>query len=319
MLAGVLLLAALVADWLGSAWPSVRRSGFDLFFAAAGFQVGEGWLEVDPAGPLWRAFAAGLLNTLRVALPAIVLAALIGLLAGAVQAAPLVVHPLLQWLGRVYVDALRNVPLLVQLLAWYFLLTHLPPPGDQPWELFGPGSGCFLSKGGLALPGLQWPDAGGWIPAWDWPRPTRFNVDGGVQLTPEYLALLLGLSLYTAAYMAETVRAGIEAVPAGQWLAARALGLGRRDLLRHVVLPQAARAIWPAWGNHALNLTKNSSLAVAVGYPDLVSVTHTALNQTGRSLECMAVMLGMYLLLSGLTAAAVHLQDRRSRRWAGRT
>ena len=123
------------------------------------------------------------------------------------------------------------------------------------------------------------------------PDARRLHVDGGSALTPEFLAVLLGLILYTAAFVAEIVRAGIQSVPRGQGEAARALGLSRGQQMRLVVLPQALRVIIPPLTNQYLNLTKNSSLAVAIGYPDLVSIANTTLNQTGRAVECIAIIM----------------------------
>jgi general L-amino acid transport system permease protein len=139
---------------------------------------------------------------------------------------------------------------------------------------------------------------GGAPSALDVPTLTRFTFEGGNRITPEFLALLLGLTTYTAAFIAENVRGGIQAVPWGQTEAASALGLRRRTALRLVILPQALRIIIPPTTSQYLNLAKNSSLAVAIGYPDLVSVTNTSLNQTGQAIECIAIMMAVYLSIS---------------------
>ena len=137
------------------------------------------------------------------------------------------------------------------------------------------------------------------------------EIRGGINLSPEFLAVTLGLTLYTSAFVAEVVRSGLQSVPRGQLEAARSLGLSPWLALRHVVLPQAMRVIVPPMTNQYLNLTKNSSLAVAIGYPDLVNISNTALNQTGRAVECIAIIMGMYLVLSLLTSAFMNAYNRR--------
>ena len=203
------------------------------------------------------------------------------------------------------------MPLLLQLLAWYFVVTDLLPLASDALQL---APHVFLSKSGLAIPWL-----GGVSGVFDLPLRGEMNIAGGATLTPEFLALFLGLSLYTAAYVAETVRAGIQAVPRGQSDAALALGLTRVQLFRRVLLPQALRSIIPPLTNQHLSLSKNASLAVAIGYPDLVSVANTTLNQTGRAAECIALIMAVYLILSLLTAWFSAWLERRSGRWAERS
>ncbi len=148
--------------------------------------------------------------------------------------------------------------------------------------------------------------------ALDMPGKTEFNVTGGGSVTPEFLALTVGLAIYTAAFIAEIVRSGIQAVPWGQIEAASSLGLGRKRQLQLVLLPQALRVIIPPLTNQYLNLTKNSSLAVAVGYPDLVSISNTTLNQTGRAVECITIIMAVYLTLSLSTAALMNWYNARA-------
>ena len=154
--------------------------------------------------------------------------------------------------------------------------------------------------------------AGGGPATMDIPEKTELNVVGGGSVTPEYLTVLFGLTIYTASYIAEIVRGGIQAVPYGQHEASAALGLSRRMETRLVLLPQALRVIIPPVTSQYLNLTKNSSLAVAVGYPDLVSISTTALNQTGRAIECIAIVMACYLTLSLLTSWFMNAYNRRS-------
>jgi general L-amino acid transport system permease protein len=152
---------------------------------------------------------------------------------------------------------------------------------------------------------------GGAATVLDRPFKGEFAVESGGALTPEFLALLLGLSMYTAAFIAEVVRSGIGSVPAGQGEAAAALGLDKGLEIRLVMLPQALRVIIPPLTNQYLNLTKNSSLAVAIGYPDVVSIGNTAMNQTGRAVECIAILMAVYLTLSLLTSAFMNWYNAR--------
>ncbi|MDM0111085.1 ABC transporter permease subunit [Variovorax sp. J22R133] len=313
---GWLLQAALIAAVAGGAVWLVHhalevlrargiRSGFDFLLQPAGFEVSEGWLDFDASQPFWRAFLAGFINTVRAALPAAVLAVVLGTLLGIGRLAP---HVLVRGICTAYVEAVRNVPLLVQLLMLYFALTQLLPDSTEAMEL---APGVWLSKSGLSMP---WPVAGegGWWPTHlEWPERSSFNVSGGAALSPEYLAIVLALALYTASFVAEIVRAGIQSVSRGQVLAAQALGLSPMQELRIVVLPQALRVIVPSLTNQLLSLTKNSSLAVAVGYPELVSIANTSLNSTGRAFECIAVIMCVYLALSLLISAVMNRYNAR--------
>lgn len=309
----VLLAAAAIAAalWLARDWSGIAsfwawlHQHFDFLAQPAGFGLSEGWLVFDSGQALWRAFLAGVVNTVRAAVPAALLAVGLGVLLGIGRLAP---HLLVRALCASYVEALRNVPLLVQLLMLYFALTQLLPDSTEPLQML---PGVWLSKGGLALP---WPvvEAGAWWPRQlEWPEQTSFNVIGGAALSPEYLTIVLGLGLYTAAFVAEIVRAGILSVPVGQKLAARALGLSPGRELHLVVLPQALRVIVPSLTNQLLSLTKNSSLAVAVGYPELVSVANTSLNSTGKAFECIAIVMAVYLTLSLLISAAMDVYNAR--------
>lgn len=273
----------------------------------AGFDIGEtGLLIYDATQPLWRAFMVGLGNTLRVSLPALLATCVIALVVALCRTSRV---PLWRALGSLYVDVVRNTPLLLQLLMWYFLLVEWLPDSTAAIRLL---PGVWLSKGGLAFP---WygpaEDADGLAMGhapwqWSWPQQDTFNVVGGAAVTPEFLALALALSVYTGAFLAEVIRGGIESVPASLMEAAETLGATRWQQIVQVLLPQALRTIVPAASNQFLNLVKNSSLAVAVGYPDLVSVGNTAINQTGRALECLLVMMAVYLLLSVLTSVLMN-------------
>lgn len=146
-------------------------------------------------------------------------------------------------------------------------------------------------------------------PTVEWPELTGFNFEGGLTLSPEFFALLIGLVLYTAAFIAEIVRSGIQAVAKGQWEAARALGLAPGRIMRLVILPQAMRVIIPPLTSQYLNLTKNSSLALVIGYPDLVSVANTSINQTGQAIEVIALFMAVYLIISLATSMAMNVYN----------
>lgn len=284
------------------------QSGWDFLGQTAGFDIGEQLIAFDAGDSLARAFLVGLLNTLRVALLGILLCTLLGTLVGLGRLSH---NWLLRALCRAYVELFRNVPLLVQLLVWYLLLVEYLPDSAAAWSW---RDALFLSKAGLAFPTLV-TGAGGWNDwsGWHWQLPALqdFGIEGGGALSPEFIAVTLGLSCYTAAFVAEVVRAGLRSVPHGQIEAAQSVGLSRRQTLRLVTGPLALRVILPPLTNQYLNLTKNSSLAVAIGYPDLVSIANTTLNQTGRAVECIVVIMLVYLVLSLLTAALMAVFNRR--------
>jgi general L-amino acid transport system permease protein len=275
-------------------------SGFDFLFHEAGFEISESvFLAYDAGDTYLRALAVGVLNTLRVAAIAIALATGLGALLGVARLSP-------NWLARSfaagYVESIRNVPLLVQLFFWYALLTEYVPP---PAEALNPLPGVFVSNRGVAfpLPRLFSP--------WEYPQLSGFNFTGGATLSPEFSALVIGLGIYTAAFIAEIVRGGILSVDAGQWEAAFAGGLARRQALRFVIVPQALRAMLPPLTSQYLNVTKNSSLAVAIGYPDLVSVANTIINQTGQAIEGIAIIMAVYLTISLSLSAVMNWHNRR--------
>jgi general L-amino acid transport system permease protein len=271
-------------------------TGFAFLWRESGFEIGESpLLAYSAADTYFRALAVGLVNTFRVALLGIVLATLLGL---AVGLGSLASNPLLRLLSRAYVEFFRNTPLLVQLFFWYALITEaLPAPRDALQF-----SNVFFSNRGIFFP------LPGSVPVLE-----GFNFSGGGQLSPEFAALLAGLVVYTAAFIAEIVRAGVLAVPRAQAYAAEALGLRRPQVMRRVVLPQALRVIVPPLTSQYLNLVKNSSLAVAIGYPDFVSVVNTTLNQTGQAIEGIAVIMAAYLTVSLAISAFMNWYNARLR------
>ncbi len=320
-------------------------TGFAFLGRVAGIPIGEHLIPYDPAVNTYgHALIIGVLNTLRVAVVGIVLATIWGTLVGI---AKLSRNWLLSRLASVYVEVVRDIPVLLQLLFWYALMQELPAPRQS----FHPVEGVYLSNRGIKLPLLNWEAAHWWafaalilgcLGTWAWSRAaTRkqeetgvrprvwpagiamivglplvvwaalgapftldmpqlrgFNFVGGGTVSPEYGALLVGLTLYTAAYIAEIVRSGILAVPNGQWEAGGALGLRRGTVMRKIVLPQSLRVIVPPMTSQYLNLTKNSSLAVAIGFQDLVSISNTTLNQTGQAIEGIAIIMACYLTIS---------------------
>jgi len=325
---------------------SVRRisTGFAFLGREAGMPIADAWLAYSPKNTYLRAFMVGIVNTLRVAVLGIVLATVLGTMIGIARLSS---NWLLSRLAAVYVEVLRDLPLLLQLLFWYVVMQGLPA-ARAAWM---PVDGVYLSNRGLVLPSIPIAEGNLWvigtaavglialyalrrqliarqlldgrprrlwpyalvlvvgIPAlvsWSlgaiWtitmPELRGFNFVGGLTLTPEYFALLVALVTYTSAFIAEIVRSGIQAVPRGQWDAAMALGLRRGFVLQHIVMPQALRVIIPPMTSQYLNLTKNSSLAVAVGYQDIVSIANTTLNQTGQAIEAIALIMLVFLTIS---------------------
>jgi len=303
-----LLWQALLAGLLGvTAWFLVgnltenlaKRGisfGYDFLSGPAGFDIGERPIAYDADSSYWMAFLVGILNTLRVAVLGIVAATAIGLV---IAIGALSRNPLLAGLCRSYVEVLRNIPLLVQLFFWYLLLATVLPNSQEPFEIL---PHLFISKNGLQFPWLS-PEAGVLL---EYPELGTFGLTGGATLSPEFLALFIGLATYTSAFIAEVIRAGILAVPKGQTEAAASLGLRRWQILKLVVLPQALRVIIPPTTNQYLNLTKNSSLAVAIGYPEVVSVATTTLNQSGRAVEAISILMLVYLTFSLITSFLMH-------------
>jgi general L-amino acid transport system permease protein len=288
------------------------------------------------------------LNTLLVSALGIVLATMLGT---AIGIARLSRNWLLAKLALCYVEALRNLPLLLQLILWWDLLRVSAPPPRQAWQ---PLPGVFVSVRGVAYPVPEWSPVYGWMALavvaalliglalkrrvrrgraitlalilgaplvvfllggaplhWERPELRAFNFSGGASVSPEFAALLFGLTTYTAAFIAEIVRSGIEGVSRGQSEAALALGLSRAKVLRLVVLPQALRIIVPPMLSEYLALTKNSSLAIAIGYSELMSITNTTLNQTGQAVEAIALMMAIYLAISLTTSLAMNWYNRR--------
>lgn len=327
-------------------------TGFGFLTREAGFPIGEGLISFKSEDTYLRAYAVAVLNTLKVAAIAIVLATLIGTLVGIARLSS---NWIMARLAAAYVELFRNTPQLLQIVFWYTLVTLLPHP-RQAWN---PVGDVFLSKRGLVMP---WPEShsawwwmfvafagalvlavrlgrraarqrrkgagaritGPWlaalvvgapVAAW-WfsgaptaisiPAMSAFNIRGGATASPEFIALLLGLSLYIAAFIAEIVRAGIQSVPRGQLEAARAIGLSRVHLYIRVVLPQALRVMVPPAAAQYVSTIKNSSLGVAIGYPELFNVSNTIITLSGNTIEAIVIMMAVYLTISFVIAALMN-------------
>ncbi len=267
--------------------------GFDFLRQPANFEIGDtAWLRYSPADSVARALAVGLANTARVAVLGGMLAVTFGFVLGILRLSQ---TRALRALVSALVDLLRGTPLLLLLLLLAGLLHGLP---DARHAIALP-PGIYLSDRGLVLP----------LPG-DVPHLSGFNFVGGVLLSPEFAALLIALVLHHAAHISEVVRGAVLAVPRGQIDAAYALGLSRGQAVRWVVVPQALRAMVPLLATNCVSLIKNSSLAVAIGFPDIVSVLNTTGNQTGHSIETMLIMVVVYLTLSLTVAAALNRYNR---------
>jgi general L-amino acid transport system permease protein len=329
-------------------------SGFGFLDNTAGFAVNQSLIPYNESDTYGRVFLVGLLNTLLVAGIGIVLATILGFFIGIARLSP---NWLLARLAGGYVELIRNLPLLFQLLFWYLAVLGALPGPRQSISLFGE---IFLNNRGIIVPApvagrgagavvavfavsviaivalklwarrlqiragrqvpLLWTSlallvvpsllaliATGFPIGFERPELRGFNFIGGIRLLPEFVALVVALTTYTAAFIAEVVRAGLLAVPRGQSEAAFALGLRRGLTLRLIVVPQALRVIVPPLTNQYLNLTKNSSLAVAIGYPDLFAVfAGTTLHQTGQAIEIIAITMAVYLAISLITSALMN-------------
>src|SRR5690348_1857626 len=356
------LAVAGVAALLGwMAWSNLRRanvaSGFGFWNQLAGFDISQALIEYSSSTSTYgQAFWVGLINTLVVSAIGIVLATVVGFVVGIARLSS---NWLVSHLAAGYIQLVRNVPLLLQLLFWYNAVLKTLPGFRDSLALWGGG---YLNNRGLYLPapdlngngqlilaafglgvvgaivlamlarrqrlglgvaagagialilGLPFAAfvASGATLSFEFPEMSRFNLRGGLEIQPEFVALTTGLVIYTGAFIAETVRAGLLAVARGQTEAAQALGLSRLQTLRSVIVPQAMRVIIPPLTNQYLNLTKNSTLAVAIGYPDLVQIfTGTVLNQTSQAVEIVAITMAVYLTISLATALLMNLYNAR--------
>ena len=360
----ILIAAALAADVVANVVANMARLrlhiGFGFLGQPAGFDIAQSLIPFPPSATYLRAFWVALLNTILISVVAIAGATLLGLI---VALARFSSNPLLSLLARAYVEAGRNIPLLLQLFFWYFaVLGPLPLPRDS-LRLWG---AVFLNKRGLFLPAPlpqpDWPIFGaiavlgiasawelarkahrrrmltgqpaaalwlaaaasliivgffGWVLRpfqWDIPQVGLFNVSGGIAVIPEFVAMAIGLIIYGSAFIAELIRAGILTVSRGQTEAGLALGLSRMRIYATIVIPQVFRIIVLPLTGQYITLMKNSSLAAAIGYPDLMMIfAGTVLNQTGQPLETMAMTMISYLALSVTISLIGQTLDHRMR------
>lgn len=352
------IAVVLVALWcLGNYRARGLTFSFRFLREEASFDLAEG-MAFSPVDPYWKAFVVGLLNTIKVAILGIIMATILGTVAGVAR---LSTNWLVSNIASVYIEIIRNTPVLVQLFFLYFAVMLKLPELKDRIVLPGP---IFLSNRGLNLVwprptasfGLWWPfligalilAAGIWVwrvhlgrrtgrpvsrlpwtfialalPLLGWflvpgnplyadrPAVEGLKVVGGTTLSPEFVAILFGLVIYTAAFIAEVVRAGIMAVPRGQTEAARAQGFTEMQILQLVVLPQAIRIIIPPLISQYLNLTKNSSLAIAIAFLDLYAVSNTMLFQSGRVVEVFLMIMAAYLSMSLTISLIMNVVNRR--------
>lgn len=333
------------------------QTGFAFIDKEAGFAISESLIEYKLTDTYLRALAVGFLNTLFVSFLGIIGCTILGTLVGIGRLSH---NWLVSKLSLVYVEVMRNIPLLIHLFFWYSLLTEILP---GPRQALNPVEGVYLSNRGIMFPKLE---GDGVIYIWIalvaalvlsilnsyrcklkhaksgkcspvfWtntlmiiglpilvglifnsqiglsvPELKGFNFRGGSLFTPEMSALLIGLVLYTSAFVAEIVRSGIQSVGKGQWKAGESLGLSKMRTLQLVVMPQAIRVMIPSMSNTYMNLMKNSSLAVAIGYPDIVSISNTMLTQTGQAIEAIFVIMMAYLTVSLCIAQFMAWLNRR--------
>ena len=352
---------ALVALFGFAVKEGLARHGINFSFSflwnAAGFDISEGKTVVLEDG-FWpglidftadrsiaQAFVTGFVNTVKVAVLAIALSTVLGTLLGVGRLSTnWVVRNLSFWC----VEFVRNTPLLIQLVFWYFaVILHFPPMAAAA-KFYG----VIISQQGFYFPSIAWLGGDGpvsigivtatWVAAlgalfdrklrwicagatvallclmWvigtiaiDFPVSSKFQATGGTSISPEMAALLIAIVVNSASYIAEIVRGSIDALPKGQWEAAASLGLGRKDTVNDIILPQVFRVVLPSFGNQYISLTKNTALGIAIGYPELFNVYGTIANQTGHSLEGIIIVMVSYLILSWIISALVANADRR--------
>jgi general L-amino acid transport system permease protein len=334
-------------------------SGFGFLGSTAGFSIGESLISYHEEDTYGRTFLVGLLNTIWISFWGVLFATILGFIVGVARLSS---NWLISKVAMVYIEVLRNIPLLLQIFFWYFAVLR-PLPG--PRQSLSLGDGFFLNNRGMYFPdpvpeddfylvttalvvgiavffvvrrwahrrqdrtGQQFPVfwvglglivgipvltflAAGSPLHFDYPALKGFNFQGGAVMSPEFFALLVALSTYTATFIGEIVRAGIMAVSHGQTEAAYAVGMRRGPTLRLVIIPQALRVIIPPLTSQYLNLTKNSSLAAAIAYPDLVLVfAGTTLMQTGQAVEIIAMTMAVYLTLSLIISTIMNWYNKK--------
>ena len=357
LLALCILVAFIISNTVQNLKTAGMASGYDFIFDTASFDINQRLIEYSSTSTYGRAIIVGGLNTIVVAILGIFASTIIGFIAGILRLSR---NFLISRLVGIYVEFIRNVPVLLQIIFWWVILLALPKVRNS----LSIGESIFLSNRGVRLPSPIYEDGSSWVLAafiiaivlsliikrWSFKRQeitgqilpigiimpaliiflpvsvyfmlgqpigfetpvkSKFNLRGGFNVTPEFVALWLALSTYTAAFISEIVRAGILSVSTGQKEAAQALGLKQNIIMRKIILPQALRVIIPPLTSQYLNLTKNSSLAVAIGYQDIVSIGDTVLNQSGRVLEVISIFMLFYLTLSLTTSAFMNWYNKK--------
>lgn len=350
---GLLAILAIAGSWfVGNFLRQGKEFNFGFLWNQAGFNIGESLVPYQTNDLYGWALFVGFLNSLRLILVGLVLTTVIGVVAGVASFSS---NWLLQKISQVYVEVVRNTPLLLQIFFWYFAVFFSFSTGANVTNVLGTFA---ISKKGMVIP---WPSGTptSWLAfaallvgaiaailVWRWriklmgelgasgkPQSIALmglgilslliflvglgwqfpvidaagtNVEGGLRLSLEYTGMLVALAFYTGAFIAEIVRAGIQSVSKGQWEAAQALGIQQGLSMRLVVLPQALRVIIPSLNSQYINLTKNSSLALAIGYPDIFSTSLTILNQTGRAVEVILIIMLTYLVVDLLISALMN-------------
>ncbi|WP_319532080.1 amino acid ABC transporter permease [uncultured Cohaesibacter sp.] len=368
MVRGIVYQVALIGALVYLVWNIIQNaahnlekqniaSGLGFMDNTAGFLPNQSLIDLTATSTYAEALLAGLLNTLLIAVIGIFFATIVGFVVGIARLSN---NWVISKLATVYIEIIRNIPLLLQIFFWYFAVLRALPNPRNSWDLgadfflnnrglymakpvFGEGSGLILIALIVAVVGIIglaywakqrqmetgqrfpvfWTSIGliiglpliayfiaGMPVTFDTPGLKGFNFSGGMKVIPEFVGLLLALTIYTGAFIAEIVRAGILAVSHGQTEAAHALGLRQGPTLRLVIIPQAMRVIIPPLTSQYLNLTKNSSLAVAIAYPDIVSVGGTVLNQTGQAVEIIGIWMIVYLSISLVTSMLMNWYNR---------
>ena len=332
-------------------------SGYGFLSDTASFDINQRLIDYSSTSTYGRAIMVGGLNTILIAFLGIITATLIGFVCGVLRLSD---NFLIRTTISAYVEFVRNVPVLLQIIFWWVILLTLPKVKESMSFL----ETVFLNNRGVTFPSPVMGEGSGFVITallisilisyfycrWnnkrfentgdrksvfgliiglifiiplsmyfllgspiglDIPERGRFNLNGGINITPELFALWIALSTYTAAFISEIVRAGILSVSKGQIEAAKALGLPRKLIMKEIILPQALRVIIPPLTSQYLNLTKNSSLAVAIGYQDIVSIGDTVLNQSGHALEVVSIFMFFYLSLSLITSLFMNWYNKK--------
>ena len=327
-------------------------TGFGFLERSTGWPINFALIDVSDRSPYWEMLLAGFLNTLLVGILGIALATVIGVAVGLARVSS---NFMLNLCGTVFVEIFRNVPLILQVIFWYALLTHLP----RPRNAYDIGGAIYLTNRGLIVPAFDMSSAdiaifcAGFValvvggvyagrrigglaatglviaatatlfllllytgrtpeaPAFTLPALKGLRFSGGFDIKPEFFALLVAIAIFGGAYVGEIVRAGFLSVDRGRVEAARALGLSGWQVNRFVRIPLAVRAILPALSNQYIWLMKATTLGIAIGFPDYFMVVSTAINQSGQTMELLALLMGGFLLINYLMGAGLNALNAR--------